>query len=178
MSGRGAAAIVLSVVGIALSARVDVALPATPVPQSLQTLAVLVVGGLLGLRVGVAALVAYLFAGAVGLPVFAGGASGITVLGGPTAGYLLGFVAAAGLVGWMRDRGRLERPGPAVAGMVAAHVVILVLGWARLALDVGAGAAWEGGVAPFVIGGVIKSVAAAIVIRLFGSRPTASAAAA
>ncbi len=163
----------MSVSAIALSARVDVTLPATPVPQSLQTFAVLVVGGLLGFRVGVGALLAYLCAGALGLPVFAGGAAGIAVLVGPTAGYLVGFVAAAGFVGWMRDRGHLKRLGTAVATMVVAHVVILLMGWVRLGLDVGAGAAWEGGVAPFVTGGVFKSLAAAIVILAVGSRAPA-----
>ena len=161
----------LAIVGIALSARVDVALPGTPVPQSLQTFAVLVVGGLLGFRRGVGALVGYVGAGAVGLPVFAGGAAGLAVLGGPTAGYLFGFVAAAGLVGWMRDRGRLGRLVPSVGVMLLAHVVILVLGWLRLAFDLGAGAAWLGGVAPFVTGGGIKSLAAALVVTVLGVPP-------
>jgi biotin transport system substrate-specific component len=124
------------------------------------------------------ALGAYLVAGAVGLPVFAGGAAGIEVLAGPTAGYLFGFVVAAGLVGWMRDRGHLARFAPTLAVMVAAHLVILSMGWGRLSADLGAGAAWDGGVAPFVIGGGIKSIVAAILIVLIpaGSRPPAPSA--
>ena len=170
-----AGSILLAVVAVALSARVDVPLPGTPVPQSLQTLAVVVVGGLLGGHRGVLALAAYLFAGAVGLPVFAGGAAGMAVLAGPTAGYLFGFVVAAGMVGWMRDRGHLLRFVPTFAVMVAAHLAILSMGWARLSTDLGMGAAWDAGVAPFLVGGVIKSILAATLIVLVPVRPRSPA---
>ncbi|WP_405282514.1 biotin transporter BioY [Gaopeijia maritima] len=155
------AAVVAAVAAVAVGAQVDVAIPGTPVPQSLQTLAVVVVGGALGLRVGALALIAYLVAGAVGLPVFAGGASGLEALGGPTAGYLAGFVLGAAAMGWWADRGWASRFAAAFGGAVVAHAVILLAGWSWLALDIGAGAAWSGGVAPFLVGGVVKSAVAA-----------------
>lgn len=159
-----AVAVAAAVVSVAVAARVDVAIPGTPVPQSLQTLAVVLVGGVLGLRRGTLALVAYLTAGAAGFPVFAGGAAGMDALLGPTAGYLAGFVAAAALVGWAGDRGGLARFGPAFAVAVAAHFVILLSGWAWLARDIGAGAAWRGGVAPFLWGGAVKAAVGAAVL--------------
>lgn len=173
---RTTALVALAVVAIALAARVDVAIPGTPVPQSLQTLAVVIVGGWLGCRLGATALTAYLLAGAVGLPVFAGGAGGPGVLVGPTAGYLFGFVVAATLVGLARDRGRLERLGPAIAVMVVAHLLILSVGWLRLAFELGAQPAWAGGVVPFIVGGVVKSIvgAALVVFVPFGARSTDS----
>ena len=132
---------------VAVAARVSVPVPGSPVPQSLQTLAV-------------ATLVVYLVVGAVGLPVFADGASGVDSLVGPTAGYLVGFVAAAAFMGWA-----VGRPwGSGVAGVVGAavlaHMVILGLGWLRLATTLGVALAFTGGVAPFLVGGLAKSLAA------------------
>ncbi len=149
--------VVVAVAAVAVAARIDVAVPGSPVPQSLQTLAVVVVGGALGLRLGTLALVAYLVAGGVGLPVFAGGASGVDSLVGPTAGYLAGFVAAAALMGWAGDGGRLARFGPALAWAALGHLLILLPGWAWLAREIGAGAAWSGGVTPFLWGGAVKA---------------------
>lgn len=158
---RAALLIAVAILAVAVCARVDVVIPGTPVPQSLQTLAVVVVGGALGLRLGGLALIAYLVAGAVGLPVFAGGASGLSALGGPTAGYLAGFVLGAATMGWWADRGWAARFAAAFGGAMVAHAVILLAGWSWLALDIGAGAAWSGGVAPFLIGGLVKSAVAA-----------------
>lgn len=151
---------------IALGARVDVAVPGSPVPQSLQTLAVLAAGLALGPRRGLAAGLLYLAAGVVGLPVFAGGASGLSALTGPTAGYLAGFVLAAGLVGGLSGD-LMDRPwgrqivtafGLALAG----HVLILALGWSGLALRLGPGGALSAGVWPFLRGMAVKSVIVAV----------------
>lgn len=158
--------LVAAVVLIAVAARFDVAIPGSPVPQSLQTLAILVVGALLGARWGASALGAYLVVGAAGLPVFAGGAGGLAAATGPTAGYLVGFVVGAALVGWLAERGHTRRFAPAFAVLCLGHLVILVVGWGWLARSLGAGPAWTGGVAPFLYGGVVKSVAGAIVIGL------------
>lgn len=167
-SGPGGAAVgvALAIAAVAAGAQVDVAIPGTPVPQSLQTLAVVVAGGALGLRLGTLALIAYLAAGAVGLPVFAGGASGMASLGGPTAGYLAGFVLGAAWMGWWADGGRTARVVAAFVGAVAAHLVILLAGWSWLALDIGPGPAWSGGVTPFLFGGVVKSAVAAGLLAL------------
>ena len=84
---------------VALSAQVLVPVPFSPVPMTLQPLAVLAVGGLLGPVGGVSALILYIALGALGLPVFAGGGSGLLHLMGPTGGYLLAFPVAAGVTG-------------------------------------------------------------------------------
>lgn len=155
---------VLGVVAIALAARVTVTLPGTPVPQSAQTLAVLLVGAALGARTGTWSLAAYLALGGFGVPVFADGGAGWEHLVGPTAGYLLGFVVAAWAVGRMGDLGHLRRVGPALGVMVAAHALILALGWGRLSLVLGPAPAFREGVAPFLLGGVLKSAVAALTV--------------
>ena len=155
---------------IALGARVDVAVPGSPVPQSLQTLAVLAAGLALGPRGGLAAGLLYLASGALGLPVFAGGASGLSALSGPTAGYLVGFPLAALLVG---AGSRALAPSPVWRTMVvtlglglAGHLVILTLGWAGLALRIGVAEALSAGVTPFLWGMAIKSAALALIAPL------------
>lgn len=170
---RAVLAAVAAVVAIALAARVDVPMPGTPVPQSLQTLAVVLVGAFLGARVAGGALLLYLAAGAAGLPVFAGGAGGAAHLLGPTGGYLAGFAVAAAGIGWLADtdrivgRGILGRTPRVFAVMTLGHVVILGLGWARLALDLGSAGAYAAGVEPFLAGGLVKSgIAAGVVVWL------------
>ena len=147
---------------IAISARVSVPVPGSEVPQSLQTLAVVLVGAQLGARDGGFAAALYLALGAVGLPVFADGAGGFAHLLGPTAGYLVGFVLAAVLVGWGvgTARGGFLR---AFLLMAAAHLLILGLGSLRLSLQIGAPEALRTGVFPFLWGGVVKSAVGAAV---------------
>lgn len=149
---------------IAAAAHISVPVPGSDVPQSLQTLAVLVAGALLGGRDGTIALGAYLALGALGAPIFADGAAGASHLFGPTAGYLAGFVVAAAGIGRLAERGRLDRFPEATAWMIAGHAVILGLGGAWLAARIGPGAALETGVAPFLWGGVAKSLAAAALV--------------
>lgn len=157
------ALVALGVVALTLSSRVTATVPGSSVPQSAQTLIVLLVGALLGARFGAATVVAWLLVGGLGWPVFAEGASGWEHLVGPTAGYLLGFVVAAAAVGRLADRGLVRRPVPALAAMLGGHGVILALGWARLAGTLGPAAAFGRGVAPFLVGGALKSAAAAVV---------------
>ena len=154
----------LGVVAVAVSARVTATIPGVGVPQSAQTLAVLVVGALLGARDGSLSLAAYLIVGGIGVPVFAEGGSGWAHLVGPTAGYLLGFVAAAAATGRMADLDRLRRIGPALGVMICAHALILGLGWARLSLTLGPAQAFWQGVTPFILGGILKSVVAALAV--------------
>ncbi len=168
-------AIVAAVVGVAVAAQFSVAVPGSPVPQSLQTLAVVLVGAWLGPRWGAVALALYVAVGAMGVPVFADGAAGAGHLTGPTVGYLAGFVAGAALMGWwVRTSWGWSLFG-AFAGAVVAHFVILVLGWGRLVMLMGPVEAWEGGVAPFLWGGVAKSAVAAIAwawLRRWVTAPT------
>jgi biotin transport system substrate-specific component len=182
----------LAVLVIAVAARVSVPVPGSPVPQSLQTLAVVLVGATMGARRGGAALVLYLLFGAVGVPVFAGGAGGAAYLVGPTAGYLVGFVAAAALVGWGAERASsYKAPAVSEAGrsfggrapvvaarsflcmallMAVAHAVVLALGWLRLSLEIGRLDALHAGVLPFLWGGVAKSAAGAAAWTLWPRR--------
>jgi biotin transport system substrate-specific component len=154
---------------VALAAQVSVPVPLSPVPMTLQPLAVLVVGGVLGAGGGLAALVTYLMMGILGLPVFAGGASGGIHLIGPTGGYLLAFPLAAGLVGALANGGRgTARVLLACAlGMALIHIG----GVAQLALLGGDPAlAFRVGFVPFFTGDLIKVGLASAVILLVGPR--------
>ena len=149
--------VVLFAVLTALAAQISV--PMVPVPMTLQSLAVVLAGGVLGPRLGVAAMGLYLTAAAVGLPVLSDGRSGIAALTGPTAGYLVGFVLAAGASGEVGRRGWLTRPVPGIAILGAAHLLILGLGVAWLAREIGWTDALAGGFTPFLPGAVVKSAA-------------------
>lgn len=149
---------------IAVAARVQFPLPGTDIPQTAQTLAVLLAGAFLGFTRGTFAVGLYLVAGAVGLGVFADGASGVGTLLGPSGGYLIGFWVAAAITGYAADRGVLGGPAAALAAMIAGHAAILAVGATLLAARVGFVAAWFNGVAPFLPGAVVKSVLAAVVV--------------
>jgi len=148
---------------VAVAAQVTVPVPMNPVPMTLQPLAVLAVGGLLGAVGGLSALVTYLALGVTGLPVFAGGSGGIVHLIGPTGGYLLAFPLAACLVGALVGRrfGVLRVLAACALGMVVIHVG----GVAQLALLGGDPAlAFRVGFVPFLTGDLLKVGLAAAVI--------------
>ena len=158
---RGRAAVdVLLVVGasvlIALAAQIAIPLPFTPVPLTMQPLAVLFVGIALGASRGAAAATLYLLEGLGGLPVFAQGHGGAIWLVGPTAGYLYSYPAAAWLAGWFSERGFGSSIVRSVAGMLAALALIYVGGWAWLAALTSPRAAYAAGVAPFLLADVVK----------------------
>ena len=150
----------------AVAARASIPLPFTPVPITLQTLAVLLSGALLGSRAGASAQLAYVAAGAAGLPVGASGNFGMTWVMGPTFGYAIGFVAAAFVTGLMVERGWGKGIWRLAVAMVFGNLVIYVLGVARLGqfLDGGVQAAIVAGVLPFLIGDAIKIAVAAGVV--------------
>lgn len=157
---------------VALLAQVALPLPFTPVPVTLQTLGVLLVGAALGRRLGAQALGLYLAAGAAGLPVFAGGGAGVAWLLGPTGGYLIGFVAAAWLAGALVERFAADRkPLPAFFAMLAAGAAIYAFGLAGLAgwtLVAGKPVNLPGlltlGFYPFVLGDLLKAGLAAALL--------------
>ena len=164
-------AIVLGAATVAAAAQAAVPLPGTPVPMTLQPLAVLVVGGLLGARLGAAALVLYLALGALGLPVFTpGGLPGAARLFGPTGGYLLSYPVAAALVGWLVMAGRpTARAFRLLLAAAAGMVVIHLGGSAQLAILTGdAGAATRYGLIPFLTGDLLKIGIAALLILALG----------
>lgn len=147
---------------VALSAQIE--LPMWPVPVTLQTLAVLLVGGVLGSRLGALSMVLYLFEGTLGLPVFAGGAGSLAYFAGPTAGYLFGFVAAAYIVGWFCERGWDRHVATAVIVMLLGTATILLLGLPWLAQFTGWHQVFNLGLFPFIPGDVLKAIVAAMTL--------------
>ena len=150
---------------ISVLAQVRIPLPFTPVPITGQTLGVLLVGAAYGPVLGVSTIALYLAWGAVGIPVFAGGAEGVAVLGpaSATGGYLWGFVAASALVGLLARAGWDRSFGSAVGAMFLGTVTIYAVGvsWLMAAIDVPLDRAIELGLAPFVIGDTLKVLGAA-----------------
>ena len=148
---------------LTLSARITV--PVGPVPITAQTLAVLLVGALLGPAAGVGSILAYLAAGIAGLPVFAGGA-GASYLLGPTGGYLVGFVPAAYLAGALTRQGWARRPCGCLLALIAADAALFAFGLAWLALYVRpAGNLLLVGLLPFLPGEAVKITIAALVLE-------------
>jgi biotin transport system substrate-specific component len=150
---------------VALASQIAVPLPGTPVPMTLQPLAVLLVGGLLGPRLGTLSLALYLGLGAASLPVFTPvGAPGLARLFGPTGGYLLAYPFAAAVVGWTTSR-RAGWAG-AILGPLLGMVVVHAGGLAQLVVLTGtASGAMAMGVVPFALGDAIKVGLAALVLR-------------
>ena len=149
---------------VALMAQVKIPLPFTPVPLTGQTFAVLLVGAALGSRRCGVSLLFYLVQGMVGLPVFAGGASGLAYLAGPTGGYLVGFVCAAFVVGRLAEIGKDRRFRTALLVFLAGEATIYLFGLPWLGLVIGFEKALAAGFLPFLIGDAIKLVAAALAL--------------
>lgn len=147
----------------------QVAVPAKPVPFTLQTMLVLLAGAFLGARNGMFSQLAYLAAGTIGLPVFANFAFGIQTFLGPTGGYLLAFPVAAYIVGFVVER--YKNVFAVALSMVAANLVILLVGSSYLALFLGGNfeTAFISGAAIFSVWGVIK-IAAAVSIYMAVSK--------
>jgi len=144
---------------VGATAQLSVHLPATPVPVTGQTLGVLLSGAALGWRRAMASLALYLLVGVLGFPWFAGHSSGV----GASFGYVIGFVAAATIVGALAGRGGDRTPLRMLASMVAGNALIYLFGMTYLALDLhlGAGATIREGLRPFLVGDAVKAVIAA-----------------
>jgi biotin transport system substrate-specific component len=162
-------AIVLALVGSAvLWASAKIQVPFYPVPMTLQTLAVLGLGMAYGWRLAFATLLLYLAQGAFGLPVFAGTPEkgiGLAYMMGPTGGYLLGFLLAATLCGWLAERGWGRNVATTALAMLLGNIVIYVPGLLWLGTLVG----WdkpvlEWGLTPFLLGDATKLVLAALIL--------------
>ncbi len=146
---------------VALFAQIEI--PMQPVPITGQTFAVLLVGAMLGSKRGAAAMIAYIAQGGLGLPFFAGGASGIGILTGATAGYLVGFVGAAYVVGWLAERGLERSVRTSILPFLVGTVIIYVFGVTWLSIVLGSlSKAVQFGLLPFLAGDLIKLIAAAI----------------
>lgn len=148
---------------IAIAAQVSV--PFFPVPLTLSTLAILIVGLTFGSRLGAAAVLAYLAEGAMGLPVFAGGMNGASLVG-PTAGFLYGFVGMAWLAGLAVEKG-LARGivSTALCGIgISALLYLPGLAWPAAVMGTSMPDLWAYWMAPFLLGDVVKAVLAAMVV--------------
>jgi biotin transport system substrate-specific component len=150
---------------MALLAQVEIALSFTPVSITGQTFGVLLLGALLGSKRGAAALALYLAEGALGLPFFAGGASGFGILTGATAGYLVGFVIAAFAIGLLAERGLERSLRTSLLPFLIGTLIIYICGVAWLSIVLGSlDQALAAGLLPFLVGDAIKLVAAAVAL--------------
>lgn len=184
LGGRSAVAALVAVaagVGV-LTASAWLSVPFYPVPLTMQTLAVLLIGGLLGPRLGLASVFSYLAVGLAGAPVFHNATAGPAVLLGPTGGYLVGFLPAAFLMGWAASKVRAARSSrrrlPAqlavlAAGALLAEAAIYALGLPWLAfgyLGGSFGRAAAAGLFPYLLGDLLKAAVAIGAIRLGAGR--------
>ena len=158
------AALVLSAAGLTgLCAQISIHTPLSPVPFTLQTFAVLLAGAALGSLRGTLSMLLYLIAGGLGLPCFAHGSAG---WGGPSFGYVVGFVVAAAMVGRLSER-RADRYVLSTAAQFvlgSALVYLVGAGWLAADLHLSAGQAFRLGVRPFLLTDAIKAALAALAL--------------
>ncbi|MGE7916649.1 biotin transporter BioY [Lysinibacillus xylanilyticus] len=147
---------------IAVLAQVSIPLPFSPVPITGQTLAVGLIVTILGTRLGTFSVLIYILLGAVGLPVFSGMSGGFAILVGPTGGYIVGFLVTAVIMGLYLDKFGITFFHAIIANLIG-MVVTLAFGtaWLKVAADLSWTAAFMGGVAPFIVVGILKAVLAA-----------------
>jgi biotin transport system substrate-specific component len=155
---------VLAVVGsliVAVAAQINI--PMVPVPMTLQTLAVLGVGAAYGSRLGAATLALYALEGAFGLPVFAQMKAGTAVIAGPTGGYIIGFILAAALLGYLAEQGWSRSMPRMLAASLLGAIVLYVPGliWLHQFAD-GWSQTFEWGITPFVLGDIVKAAIATL----------------
>lgn len=152
--------VILAVAGsLLVAAAAQVNVPMLPVPMTLQSLAVLMIGAAYGSRLGAATLALYALEGAIGLPVFAGFKSGFMLA---SFGYVLGFIAAAYVVGYLAERGWDKSIPKMFAAMLIGAAVLYVPGLIWLSAWIGAEKAIELGLLPFLVGDVVKAAIAAL----------------
>ncbi|HZL83922.1 MAG TPA: biotin transporter BioY [Candidatus Krumholzibacteria bacterium] len=161
---RDLSLILAASVAVGLLAQVQISLAWTPVPITLQPFGVFLAGAALGSRRGALAMLAYLAEGAAGLPFFAGGSAGIAHLLGPTGGYLFGFVPTAFAIGFLAERGWDRSPLKAFLAMCVGSVVLFACGLAQLAAFVPRSELLRAGFTPFLVGDLIKMLAAAALL--------------
>ena len=149
---------------IGISAQFSISLPFSPVPITGQTLIILLIGVLLGKNRGAAAVGLYILQGAAGLPVFAGGKSGLATLAGPTGGYLVGFLAAVYVVGILSELRHNNSIIYTVFSLIIGNVIIYAFGLMWLVKYVGESQALSLGFYPFIVGDILKIVIGTLVL--------------
>jgi biotin transport system substrate-specific component len=174
---RDIALVVAGALLIYLTARVSIPVPGSPVPITGQTFGVLLVGGALGFRRGLIGVALYVLLGVIGLPFFAEGKGGISVIWGATGGYLIGFVIAGALVGRLAELGWDRKIGGALGAMLLGSAVIYAIGLPWLGVVVGMSPAETvaQGLTPFLLGDALKLILAAVLFPVawwvVGRRP-------
>ena len=163
---KQAGLVVVASLLLALSAKI--AVPFYPVPMTLQSLVVLLIGALCGARLGTLILACYILEGVLGLPVFAANSQvlGFTYLLGPTGGYLFGFLLAAAFVGFAAECGFTRGIVKAFITMSLGHGILFLAGFLWLTVLFGTAKAFAVGVLPFVAATVLKTVLAALLPQL------------
>ena len=157
--------VAIGLAGIAaLTVSSYVSLPMVPVPVTMQTLVVVLLGAVAGPRMGAAIVLSWLGLALMGAPVLAGGKTGLLAFAGPTAGYLFAFPVAAFLAGFMPKGQTLALHGARFAGFLGLHALILTVGGGWLATLTTPEIALTSGVVPFLAGSLLKSALAAAVI--------------
>lgn len=157
-------AVITGTMILALTSQIIV--PMFPVPITLQTLIVPLIGALYGWRLGTLTVLAWLGEAAIGMPVLAGGSGSLAAFAGPTAGYLFAFPVIAALTGYLAQHGwNGGSPMKAFTSFICANLLTLILGAAWLSLSIGVEKAIMVGVTPFLIGGLIKSALGAAILK-------------
>ena len=143
----------------------QIAIPLEPVPINLATFSVFVAGGMLGAAGGAISMGVYLFIGAVGIPVFSKFRGGLAILAGPTGGYLIGYVAAAWLVGFLLSKIGYSY-SKLILSMVAGLIACYTFGtaWFMVLSNTGFLAALTACVFPFLLGDALKIAGAAFLV--------------
>lgn len=158
--------LITSTATLILALAANISIPAYPVPFTLQSLAVLLIGAFLGARLGMLAILQYLVVGALGLPVFANGSGGLAALVSPSAGYLYGYVASAYLAGYAAQQGYDRRLFSGLIAFALAHQVIFVFGVTYLAVyfQINISEALTIGYLPFVGIDLLKFILATLIM--------------
>jgi biotin transport system substrate-specific component len=146
--------VALGVAILTISSKLSV--PLWPVPVTMQTLAIFLIGAVYGPALALSTVLVWLAGSAAGLPVLEGMKSGPAVFFGGTGGYLVGFPIAAWLAGWVTSRDKGRSWLTALVAFVLAEVVIMVLGFSWLSAIKDMNIAWLYGVKPFIIGDALK----------------------
>jgi biotin transport system substrate-specific component len=174
---RDVSLVVAGALLIYLTARVVIPVPGSPVPITGQTFGVLLVGGALGFRRGLIGVGLYVMLGVVGLPFFAEGRGGMSVIWGATGGYLIGFVIAGALVGRLAELGWDRKIGGALGAMLLGSAVIYAIGlpWLGVVSSSTPEETIALGLTPFLLGDALKLVLAAVLFPVawwvVGRRP-------
>jgi len=168
-TARAVKEVALVLAGIALlTLAAKIRVPMWPVPITMQTFAVLTIGAGLGLRLGLITLLGYIALGAAGVAVFTGEGAGLAYMAGPTGGYLVGFVAAAGMMGLLARRGWDKSVAGMAGAMLIGTAIIYGFGLAGMSIlflaDKGAAWVMQYGMFNFLLGDALKLVLAALVV--------------